>query len=430
MSKFLSLSIGLLLSLFCQVTCVEPELSAKIVYQLLSMRIDNVVRENNNLKSELKETKAVVDRLENKIESMEVNISLMASKAARYEEENSKPLLNEKMQAFEKLFASRLQKKFKTEAIVSRKMLTNGKSHMKETIREIEQKFKSFKSELIDNLSAMNTTVDSLENSISKQNITTITMLVAVEDKLKSQLNETNMLIQDMNEDFGSKLRSVSSKQDRLMDTFSDQISALSQRTSEQNITAMSMLEAVRRLSQAESNLQSTYSGLNNRLNSAEGELRLTVSSKQDKQEDKFSGQISALSGRISVEEERKVAFSARMSEADSYYVKKERLVFNDVIYSYGGGYSSSSGIFTAPKSGTYLFSYNIQSTYSGMAHVVLMINGKTRTEVIASGSANGGNLGIDYVYKGQMVWVQTLHFESRYYIEHYRTTFNGILID
>jgi hypothetical protein len=118
------------------------------------------------------------------------------------------------------------------------------------------------------------------------------------------------------------------------------------------------------------------------------------------------------------------------MSEADSYYVKNERLVFNDVIYSYGGGYSSSSGIFTAPKSGTYLFSYNIQSTYSGIAHVVLMINGNTRTEVTASGSANGGNLGIDYVYKGQRVWVQTLHFESYYYIEHYRTTFNGILID
>ncbi|XP_060559961.1 uncharacterized protein LOC132720003 isoform X2 [Ruditapes philippinarum] len=427
MSKFLSLSIGLLLSLFCQVTCVEPELSAKIVYQLLSMRIDNVVRENNNLKSELKETKAVVDRLENKIESMEVNISLMASKAARYEEENSKPLLNEKMQAFEKLFASRLQKKFKTEAIVSRKMLTNGKSHMKETIREIEQKFKSFKSELIDNLSAMNTTVDSLENSISKQNITTITMLVAVEDKLKSQLNETNMLIQDMNEDFGSKLRSVSSKQDRLMDTFSDQISALSQRTSEQNITAITMLVAVE--DKLKSQLDETDLLIEDTNVFFESKLR-SVSSKQDKQEDKFSGQISALSGRISVEEERKVAFSARMSEADSYYVKKERLVFNDVIYSYGGGYSSSSGIFTAPKSGTYLFSYNIQSTYSGMAHVVLMINGKTRTEVIASGSANGGNLGIDYVYKGQMVWVQTLHFESRYYIEHYRTTFNGILID
>jgi hypothetical protein len=213
MSKFLSLSIGLLLSILSQVTCAESELSAKIVYQLLSMRIDNVVRENNNLKSELQETKAVVGRLENKVESMEVNISLMARKAARYEEENSKTLLNEKMQSFEKLFASRLQKKFKTEAIVSRKMLTNGKSHMKETIREIEQKFKSFKSELIDNLSAMNTTVDSLENSISKQNITTITMLVAVEDKLKSQLNETDMLIQDMNEDFGSKLRSISSKQ-------------------------------------------------------------------------------------------------------------------------------------------------------------------------------------------------------------------------
>ncbi|XP_060559151.1 uncharacterized protein LOC132719401 [Ruditapes philippinarum] len=430
MSKFLSLSIGLLLSLFCQVRC------AKVRYQLLSMRIDNVIRENNNLKSELKDTKAVVDRLENKIKSMEVNISLMASKAARYEEENSETLLNEKIHTFENISASQFEKKFKTEAIVLRKMLVNEKSHMRDTIREFEQKFKRFKrktkkssKKLIDNLSSMDTTVESLENSISKQNITAITMLVAVEDRLKSQLKDTDLLRQDMSVDFKRKFRSVSSKQDRLEDTFSGQIRALSQRTSEQNITAMTTLEAVSRLTTAELNLQSTYRDLNNRLKSAESELR-SVLSKQERLEDICSGHISASSRRVSEEEERKVAFSARMTKPDSYYGKNERLVFDSVIYSHGGGYSSSTGIFTAPKSGTYLFIYNIESTVAGRAAVVLMMNGKTKTEVVARGSENGGNSGIGYVRKGEKVWIETLHFESKYYISHYRTTFNGILID
>ncbi|XP_060594054.1 putative leucine-rich repeat-containing protein DDB_G0290503 [Ruditapes philippinarum] len=414
MSQFLSLSIGLLLSLFCQVTCAEPELSAKVVYQLLSMRIDNVVRENNNLKSELKETKADVGRLENKIESMEVNISLMASKAARIEDENSKTLLSEKIHALEQLSASRLQKKFKTEAIVLRKMLVSEKSQMKDKLMAFEQKFKSFQSELVDDITIVNTTVDSLENSISEQNIAAITMLVAVENKLQSQLNETDLLMQEMNKDLENRLiESDARMKDRNMKL------------------AENINEVDQRLIAAKSNLQSTYNGLNNRLNSAESQLQ-SVSSMQDRQEDTFSNQISTLSSRISVEEARKVAFSARLTKKQSYYVKNERIVFDEVFYNHGGGYSSSTGIFTAPKSGTYLFTYNIQSSVLGDAHVVLKVNWLTRTSVVVDKGAdnNSGNSGIGYVRKGEKVWLATASSDSVFFISPYRTTFNGILID
>ncbi|XP_060579385.1 uncharacterized protein LOC132736300 [Ruditapes philippinarum] len=298
MSIFLNISIGLFLSWFCQRRSVEAELSANGVYELLSTRIDNVIRENNNLKSELKETKAD------------------------------------------------LQKQLKTEAKLLRKILDDENAHMKETRMTFEQKFKSFQLEILNDLNSMNisrqTSVSKLENSISKQNMAVITMLQAVENKLRS------------------------------------------------------------------------------------------VSTKQDRQEGTFSGQISALSRRISVEEARKVAFSARLTKKQSYYGKDERIVFDEVKYSYGGGYSSSTGIFTAPKSGTYLFTYNIESTSSGMAHVSLMIDSRVTTQALVGKGPdyNGGNSAIAYVWKGEKVWVETASFQDMYYIGPYRTTFNGILID
>ncbi|XP_060593917.1 nucleoprotein TPR-like [Ruditapes philippinarum] len=310
MSKFLSLSIGLLFSWICQVRCAESELSAKVVYELLSLRIDNVVRENNNLKSELKETKAVVYKLENKIERMEANISFTASRVTSYEEENSTTLLNEKIQAFEDLSATRLQKQFKTEAILLRKMLVNEKSHMKDKLMAFEQKFNSFQSDLVNNLNEMNTsietTVDNLEKTIYEHNITTITRLVSIEDKLQSQLNETDLLIQEMNEDFQHKLTESDARIEEGNIKLSENINEVDQRLTAAKTNLQSTYSGLNnRLYSAESvssSLQSTYSGLNSRLNSAESKLR-SVSSLQDRQENTFSGQISALSRRISEEE-------------------------------------------------------------------------------------------------------------------------------
>ncbi|XP_060593948.1 nucleoprotein TPR-like [Ruditapes philippinarum] len=293
-------------------------LCAKVVYELLSLRIDNVVRENNNLKSELKETKAVVYRLENKIERMEANVSFTASRVTSYEEENSTTLLNEKIQAFEDLSATRLQKQFKTEAILLRKMLVNEKSHMKDKLMTFEQKFNSFQSDLVNNLNEMNTsietTVDNLEKTISEHNITTITRLVAIEDKLQSQLNETDLLVQEMNEDFENKLtesdKRIKEGNIKLAENITEVDQRLTSAKSNFQSTFSGLNNRVYTAESVSSSLQSTYSGLNSRLNSAESKLR-SVSSQQDRQDNTFSGQISALSSRISVEEGRKVAFSA-----------------------------------------------------------------------------------------------------------------------
>jgi hypothetical protein len=105
---------------------------------------------------------------------------------------------------------------------------------------------------------SVETTVDNLEKSISEHNITTNTRLVAFEDKLQSQLNETDLLIQEMNEDFENKL------------------------TESDKIIKEGNMKLAENINNVESNMQSTYNGLNNRLYSAESKLR-SVATKQGK---------------------------------------------------------------------------------------------------------------------------------------------------
>ncbi|XP_053403479.1 heavy metal-binding protein HIP-like [Mercenaria mercenaria] len=172
-------------------------------------------------------------------------------------------------------------------------------------------------------------------------------------------------------------------------------------------------------------NAESQLSSMSSKLTSLERE--------QDNQEDNFDGQISRLSSRISKEEARKVAFSARLNTKHSYYSKNEKIIFDDVRYSYGGGYSSSTGIFTAPKSGTYLFTFNVQARPYKIAHVGLMVRGYWKTPALVESDGTnltGGNVAIAYLSYGDKAWIQTAGVDDKYYIWPYRTTFNGILID
>lgn len=129
---------------------------------------------------------------------------------------------------------------------------------------------------------------------------------------------------------------------------------------------------------------------------------------------------------------ERKVAFSAKLTKKRDGYRKEQRIVFNDAVYSYGGGYDSSTGIFTAPKSGTYLFIFNVESGYSTKAHVHLMVRGYSKASAIAeSGNAiTGGNACIAFMTKGDRAWIETASRRNEYGIYPYRSAFHGILID
>ncbi|XP_052249644.1 uncharacterized protein LOC127857268 [Dreissena polymorpha] len=53
-----------------------------------------------------------------------------------------------------------------------------------------------------------------------------------------------------------------------------------------------------------------------------------------------------------------------------------EVIVFKDVLYNFGSGYDSSSGVYTAPVHGTYLFTARLLSKSDGAAFFEINVNG------------------------------------------------------
>ena len=86
----------------------------------------------------------------------------------------------------------------------------------------------------------------------------------------------------------------------------------------------------------------------------------------------------------------KKIAFHATLTHHLTLG-PSQTVVFDQVITNNGNGYSSSSGLFTAPRDGTYYFTTSFLSR-SGSAHLQMMRN----AEVIGSGAGypNNGSTG------------------------------------
>ena len=110
----------------------------------------------------------------------------------------------------------------------------------------------------------------------------------------------------------------------------------------------------------------------------------------------------------------RSVAFTASCSGTISY----EKLVFNDVITNEGGGYSGSTGIFTCPSSGVYVFIWTIRTEHGKYCGANLSINGNVQSKIRAR--VYLGGVSADNVYsmatmsgtfrltKGDQVWIRS----------------------
>ncbi|XP_062603945.1 probable protein phosphatase DDB_G0282105 [Saccostrea cucullata] len=128
----------------------------------------------------------------------------------------------------------------------------------------------------------------------------------------------------------------------------------------------------------------------------------------------------------------KKVVFTAGVSSASSSW-NSGTLVFDRVMYSIGGGYDSSTGVFTAPDSGHYVFFHNIQAydTKYVMTEIVLNGNPKVLALVASGGKYKAGpNLAVMHLSIGDRVWVRR-YGGSSYYTEGKApaTTFSGFKI-
>lgn len=130
---------------------------------------------------------------------------------------------------------------------------------------------------------------------------------------------------------------------------------------------------------------------------------------------------------------ERKVAFYAQMTTPDSYYIQNETVNdFNLVVINEGKCFDNSTGIFTAPRSGTYWFSLIISVPSDELLKVNIKHNDVYAGHAIVSKTDTIGTAtALKYLLKGDRVWAQTSeHGPSRMHIRSHYTFFNGFLID
>lgn len=103
------------------------------------------------------------------------------------------------------------------------------------------------------------------------------------------------------------------------------------------------------------------------------------------------------------------------------------------VVTNVGNGYNPSTGVFTAPTAGEYVFFVNVQSysTQSIEANVVLNGLTKVRTEAYSGGSSDqydaGPNLVVLTLQKEDRVWVK--YHAGTDYQGSLMTTFSGFLL-
>ena len=117
------------------------------------------------------------------------------------------------------------------------------------------------------------------------------------------------------------------------------------------------------------------------------------------------------------------------------YYNKSTVIKFDAGTYNDGGHYNRSTGIFTVPVSGVYVFMFNVRVDYDSsdkarMAHVGLYVNGefKAVASVHGVGYLTGGNAAVVKVLTGDRVYVSTEYYLERHYIEA-DTSFSGALL-
>ncbi|XP_062588927.1 uncharacterized protein MG328 homolog [Saccostrea cucullata] len=190
-------------------------------------------------------------------------------------------------------------------------------------------------------------------------------------------------------------------------------------------------------------NLTSRLTDVMNNLHGIKVQMRYTslslmdVHSKTDKLNTTltthFDDQIRDVYGRIT-NITKKVAFTVGVTSTSTTW-DSGTLVFDRIVYNIGGGYDSSTGVFTSPVDGHFVFFVNVQSysTYSMYTYIVLNGSAKVTTLVYNGGNESydaGPNLVVLRLIKGDQVWVK-YYTGTGYYTQGDApvTTFSGFLI-
>lgn len=131
------------------------------------------------------------------------------------------------------------------------------------------------------------------------------------------------------------------------------------------------------------------------------------------------------------------VSFSAVLTDALYNIVIGQTIIFNKAFLNDGNAYDVTTGVFTVPMDGVYLFSYFVAEINNDQIVLRLVVNGGNRVDAVAEGvqqghNDQGGNLVILKLHAGDTVFVQA-YDTSNVHIDgaasYWYTSFSGTLL-
>lgn len=111
------------------------------------------------------------------------------------------------------------------------------------------------------------------------------------------------------------------------------------------------------------------------------------------------------------------IAFDAMLSHDYVHGDQQAVLKFDNVLTNVGNAYNPSTGIFTAPTDGTYLFNWSIRTGYLASIVTKLMVNGKMVQATHTDSSLDQAN---QFDAHSSKTAILTLIEGDKVYIENY----------
>lgn len=127
----------------------------------------------------------------------------------------------------------------------------------------------------------------------------------------------------------------------------------------------------------------------------------------------------------------KRVGFTASVSSTSTIW-NSGTLVFPVVITNVGNRYNPSTGVFTAPTAGIYVFFVNVHGYSSNDMLTDIVLNGVKQVRTLSENNPNynsaGPNLAVLTLQKEDTVWVK--HYAGDGYVDNgHSTTFSGFLL-
>lgn len=123
-----------------------------------------------------------------------------------------------------------------------------------------------------------------------------------------------------------------------------------------------------------------------------------------------------------------KIGFTAGITTLSSTWAGST-LVFPHVVTNNGNGYNPSTGTFTAPTDGTYVFFLTVTPHELNALYLDIVQNGVSKVRSMSHGFSRyqmGSNMAVLQLDEGDSVWIRRLAGQSYYSYSVPVTTFSG----